>query len=1353
MERSGSASTTYDVSGITAYSTGIIYNGTLYGGSSESIGLSLSYNNPGYTLSGYTATNGTLTGSDITGTDDEYTLSSITGDVTISASGDLPFTVSATASPSPSDINTVLVTTTSGTSGTAGATSSAEVNKGADITLTATAGTNWIFYKWNDGNRNATRTINNVTAAASYTAKFAPTTISNPAEWGYFCDAVNDGFNYNGMTVTLTSNITIDRMAGTDISTPFMGTFDGGDHKITLRDNDFGTSVQNTGIKYCGPFQYVDGGSFRNLMVDGDIYTYAKFSSGFIGSASGAITVTNCVSAINIHSEVNGDGSHGGFLGIISSNGSSITFEGCAFVGRLLGSTTYNCGGFIGWREYTPSGSSINVNTVAYTNCFSAAKEVTLRMLTTGNSRTFGRERAATGATYTNCYYTTTIQGNNRGTKKAFKITGDDGVSVDIQGSGTTYSVSGITTHGKDKGIEFNDTLYAAHNENVDLLLSYTPPVNHHITGYMASDGGILSGTDLSGTDDAYTLTMPDNNTLISVTSSMNATWVAFVTTNPGSGHYETDGSGNVTIRSEEGLAWLISVVNGLNGQTANSLNGKTVTLTGNVDMNERIWVPIGTSANPFEGTFDGGCHTIDGLHIIASEESYAGSPVNSGLFGYTASSATVKNTFVVDSHFSNSNASGNIGGIAGYNAGTIQNCFSDVTLSGSATNKGGLAGTNGGTLRHSYTMVTSGIHGSNSGTVTNCYNKAISDASPGTGFTAPDYDYGKYDKNNTVVVGGVTKPLVEWLNAENSDGHWMLPKGSTHINGGYPILVPASSSSGEALAVASNNRKKALYYGTASELITIYNEETNPSDIYIYGSGDLGSTAPNNANMHLFIDEDASVTQSDLESTPITATVGITIDNSACNGEMDRDWHTFSTPLADVPLGITYPFPDDVIPFDANNSDVHYNMNFDGGYFTSDLDSYKLDVDFYDFHEPQYHWINLKRNSVSHWHQDGNHAHIDDYTSTENLVPGNGYLLAIGGDNTLAKKNVYLSATGTLKDGNVSITVTNQGAHLAGYNFLGNPYQSYLDFNEFATANRTVLWNDASAIGYRSYLIYDADEGEFVESLIDENSVGFSQGSVRTTNQFIHPHQGFFVVKNTTGSGTVTFNNDMRSTTGTSSYRDVRPTYPLVNLICTDSEGKREVSVIEMNRPSMAGAIKTKDILNSNAYMYIHWGNEDFSSMFIDHTPDYLPIWFRSVKEGVFTLTWSTANHDFGNLHLIDNLTGANIDLLATDSYTFQSKPTDSKARFRLAFSPLGIEEENTTEQSKNFAFISGDEIIVTGEGELNLIDLNGRVMSTEFVSGQQSHLAMPNVPTGIYMLRLTNGKETKVQKIVIRK
>jgi hypothetical protein len=386
-------------------------------------------------------------------------------------------------------------------------------------------------------------------------------------------------------------------------------------------------------------------------------------------------------------------------------------------------------------------------------------------------------------------------------------------------------------------------------------------------------------------------------------------------------------------------------------------------------------------------------------------------------------------------------------------------------------------------------------------------------------------------------------------------------------------------------------------------------------------------------------------------------------------------------------------------------------------------------------------------------------------------MKSGKGYLIAVG-DNSNEKRNVYLSATGTLKNGDFTVPVTNtttQGHHLDGYNFLGNPYQSYLDFNRFATTNATAIWgsddiDDIDDIdGYMAYMVYDADKGRFNEYLFVADGSGevtgqsFSQGAAQNASRYIHPHQSFFIVKKTADSdySAVQFTNDMRNIepTTASDYRDAQPNYPLVNLFCTDNDGKQEVSVIEVERPRAAGSLKMKEMLCGKGNMYIRWNNEDFSNVFIEGTPEYVPVWFKSSEQGVFTMSWSTANDNFGYLHLIDNLTGNDIDMLAADSYAFQSKPSDSKARFRLVFKPLGIEEETSTEAGENFAFINGNELVVNGEGELSFIDLNGRILATEYVSGQQSHITMPKVAVGMYMLRLANANGVKVQKIVVRK
>lgn len=120
--------------------------------------------------------------------------------------------------------------------------------------------------------------------------------------------------------------------------------------------------------------------------------------------------------------------------------------------------------------------------------------------------------------------------------------------------------------------------------------------------------------------------------------------------------------------------------------------------------------------------------------------------------------------------------------------------------------------------------------------------------------------------------------------------------------------------------------------------------------------------------------------------------------------------------------------------------------------------------------------------------------------------------------------------------------------------------------------------------------------------------------------------------------------------------------------------------------------------------------------------------------------------NTEFDYLHLVDNLTGADIDLLETPSYTFTSKPNDYASRFKLVFDAQQIGSENNQD---GFAFVSNGDLIVNGTGTLQVIDVNGRVISSNTVS---NHCSINGMTSGVYVLRLVNNDNVKIQKIVIK-
>jgi hypothetical protein len=115
-------------------------------------------------------------------------------------------------------------------------------------------------------------------------------------------------------------------------------------------------------------------------------------------------------------------------------------------------------------------------------------------------------------------------------------------------------------------------------------------------------------------------------------------------------------------------------------------------------------------------------------------------------------------------------------------------------------------------------------------------------------------------------------------------------------------------------------------------------------------------------------------------------------------------------------------------------------------------------------------------------------------------------------------------------------------------------------------------------------------------------------------------------------------------------------------------------------------------------------------------------------------------------------------MDLLATNggdakpcvsTYTFTAKTTDYESRFKLVFAALSSEDDGDND---NFAFFSNGNWIITNEGQatLQVIDITGRILSSEKVNGSASKAFQATA--GVYMLRLINGDDVKTQKIIVR-
>ena len=361
--------------------------------------------------------------------------------------------------------------------------------------------------------------------------------------------------------------------------------------------------------------------------------------------------------------------------------------------------------------------------------------------------------------------------------------------------------------------------------------------------------------------------------------------------------------------------------------------------------------------------------------------------------------------------------------------------------------------------------------------------------------------------------------------------------------------------------------------------------------------------------------------------------------------------------------------------------------------------------------------WVNYKDNE--------SHTNVDPGF---NLVSGKGYLYANSGD-------VTLTFTGTPYSGEGEVTLSNtQGAEFAGWNLVGNPFaeDAYIE-KPFYTLN------------------------EERTGLIAEPTTGV-----------IPAMEGVFVYAEEDGE-TLTFSTNEPESNGDALTLNVSKGRSVIDRAIVNFG---HPSTLRQAQGSGTGQTLPKFQLDPNhTKVYIPQGGKDYAVVNAENQGE-IPVNFRAEENGTYTITINSEGVEMSYLHLIDNMTGADVDLLTPPafghpltegdlplskggrgdskpaSYTFEAKTTDYESRFKLVFACGDANDDNA---DAPFAFISNGNIIINGTGTLQMFDILGRqVYSHE--SNSAFSIQHSAFPAGVYVLRLINGDNVRTQKIVVK-
>ena len=313
----------------------------------------------------------------------------------------------------------------------------------------------------------------------------------------------------------------------------------------------------------------------------------------------------------------------------------------------------------------------------------------------------------------------------------------------------------------------------------------------------------------------------------------------------------------------------------------------------------------------------------------------------------------------------------------------------------------------------------------------------------------------------------------------------------------------------------------------------------------------------------------------------------------------------------------------------------------------------------------------------------------------------GKGYLYASEGGTTLKFTGTAYSGDGVIP---LVYSEANPSTEMRGWNLIGNPFP-----------------NENGAIINKACYVMKAD-GTDLEPM--------------GANTVIPAMNGVFVKATGTGQS-ATFIPSNGDNPGNANV--------VVNILKDRGVAMDRAIVCFDNNGTLPKFMLNPD--NTKVYIPQEDGNYAVVNSNIENS---LPVNFKANEDGNYTLKIEVNDIRMEYLHLIDNMTGADVDLLVQPDYQFSATSHDYESRFTLVFkATTGVNEQ--TQQS--FCFVNGRSLYFCEDVEgtdFSLVDMTGRTLCNKVLKGNGVDLS--SLSQGVYVVRLANGNEVKVQKVVIR-